>query len=140
MRVWGRGKWGWFTAHCGAYRHFPSVAIPRKRLRKGEWRTLLNHAEQCRLWELPESLPATEFLVLDGSCVELQLQDAERCHRIERHGDLEPGLARLVTYLVAASTIFDDDLALFAQRYAQSVEVRPAKLPRTASSGECPAT
>ena len=126
IRVWGKGKWGWFTATC---RNAPPVAdliIPRQRLRKGEWRSLLCHAGQCRLWELPETLPPPAgFVIMDGSYVLLEVQDAGRYHQIERRVVMEPGLARAINFILRASTAFEQRLAGVASLYFQEVEPLP---------------
>jgi hypothetical protein len=138
MRAWGTGKWGWFTATCRNVPPVLDLLIPRQRLRKGEWRALLDHAGQARLWELPESLPApAEFVIMDGSEVLLEVQDAERYHRVGRHEVMEPGLARTINFLLGASTAFEERLAGVAALYVQQVEPLP-RLRAEAEPGAAP--
>lgn len=126
MRAWGAGKWGWFTATCRDSPPLADLLIPLQRFRKGEWRSLLNHAEQSRLWELPESLPPpAEFVIEDGSSVLLEVQDSARYHRLARHEVLEQGLARTVNFLLRTSTAFEGLLAGVAALYFQQVESLP---------------
>jgi hypothetical protein len=126
MRAWGAGKWGWFTATCRNSPPLADLIIPQQRFRKSQWRSLLNHAEHARLWELPESLPPPAGLVIeDGSSVLLEVQDSARYHRVARHEVLEPGLARTVNFLLQASTGFDVVLAGVAAHYFQQVEPLP---------------
>jgi hypothetical protein len=123
MRVWGAGKWGWFTANCWNVPPVPDLLIPEQRLRKGAWRTLLNHVEQCRLWNLPESLaPSEEINIEDGSQVLLEVQEVERYHWVARHELMEPGLARTINFLLSESTAFEERLACVAVLYFQTVE------------------
>ncbi|MCU0879090.1 MAG: hypothetical protein MUF06_15000 [Pirellulaceae bacterium] len=100
MRVWGAGKWGWFTANCWNVPPVTDLHIPEQRLRKGEWRTLLNHVEQ----------------------VLLEVQEVERYHWVARHELMEPGLARTINFLLSESTAFEERLACVAVLYFQTVE------------------
>lgn len=124
MCAWGgAGKWGWFDAtfqSCSRAR--PGWRIKRQRLRKGEWRTLLNHAQQCRLWELPEVLEPPDPLMKDGLFLGLTIQDARRHHGVSRDNDiLEPGLARTVNYLLRAAAAFAGPLAPILERFVRPV-------------------
>lgn len=126
MRTWGKGRKGWFTATCRNSPPLADLLIPHQRLRKGEWKSILNHAAQAHLWDLPESLPpAAEFIIEDGSSVILEVQDPLRYHRVARHGVLEPGLARTVNLILRASTAFEEVLAGAVPLYFQQVEPLP---------------
>ncbi len=126
MRAWGAGKWGWFSTTCRNAPPLADVLIPRQRLRKGQWRSLLNHAEQARVWELPEALPPpADFDIEDGSAVLLEVQGPARYHHVARHEVLEPGLARTVNFLLQVSTVFEGPLAGVAALYVQKVGALP---------------
>lgn len=126
LRAWGAGKWGWFTATCRNPSPLPDLLVPRQRFRKGEWKSILDHAEQARLWDLPTTLPpAADFIIDDGTAVLLEMQDSVRYHQLARHAVLEPGLARTVNYLLRASTAFERELAGEAAHYWQQVEPLP---------------
>lgn len=126
MEVWGAAKSGWFTATCKNEPRLHDVLISQQRLRRGEWRSIVNYVEQGLLWQLPAMLPPpADFVVLDGSSVTLEIQNAHQYCRLERSNVMEPAMARTVNYLLAVSTVFDTDLAPWAAYYGQQVEPLP---------------
>ena len=123
VEVWGAGKQGWFSARCRGVAPLPDLVVPRLRLRGGQWRSLVNHVQQGKFWELSELQPETNFLVFDGSEVALEGQCGESYHRVRRHEALEPGLARTVNFMLQMSTLLER-LPAAGGCYLQ--DVRPA--------------
>lgn len=127
VEIWGAGKQGWFSARCRDAAPRPDLVIPRLRLHSGQWRSLVNHVQQGKFWELSELQQETNFLVFDGSEVALEGQRGESYHRVRRHEALEPGLARTVNFMLYASTLLDHLPDGSAGRYRQDVQRPPAQ-------------
>lgn len=107
VEIWGAGKQGWFSARCRGTAPLPDLTVPRLGLRRGQWRSLVNHVQQGKFWKLSELQMETNFLVFDGSDVALEGQLGENYHRVRRHEALEPGLARTVNFMLQVSTLLD---------------------------------
>jgi len=125
IEVWGAGKQGWFSARCRGVSPRPDLMVPRQRLRRGQWRSLINHVHQSRFWELPELQPETDFLIFDGSDLALEGQSGESYHRVLRHEELEPGLARAINFMLHASTLLEHLPDQVARLYLQNVTQPP---------------
>jgi len=107
VEIWGAGKQGWFSARCRGVAPLPDLVIPRRRLRRGQWRALVNHVHQGKFWEMPELQVKMDFVFLDGSDTVMEGQVGESYHRVRRHEALEPGLARTVNFMLQMSTLLE---------------------------------
>jgi len=107
VEIWGAGKRGWFSARCHGTAPRQDLLVPRQRLRRGQWRSLVNHVYQSKFWGLPELQVQTGFVFLAGSDMVLEGQNGESYHRVRRHEALEPGLARTVNFMLQVSTLLE---------------------------------
>lgn len=107
VEIWGAGKQGWFSARCRGVAPLLDLVIPSLQLRRGQWRSLVNHVHQSNFWDLPELQAETGFVFLDGSDMVLEGQYGESYHRVRRHEALEPGLARTVNFMLQVSTLLE---------------------------------
>jgi hypothetical protein len=120
INVYGAGRKGWFVASVrGRQNH----DLGPQRLRKGQWRTLLNFVKQCRFWDLPEELPPrTDVDVEDGEWLTVSGRQGEHFHRIHRFIWRERGLDQLRAYFEQISTLFQAPLPEEAQLTEASVQ------------------
>ncbi len=125
IEMWGANKRGWFSARCRGLPPRPDLLIPHQQLRRGQWRSLINHVHQSRFWGLPEFQPETGFVVFDGSDTTLEGQQGESYHRVLRHEQLEPGLARTVNFMLHTSTLLERLPDRVAACYLQDVSQPP---------------
>ena len=126
MEVWGMGKQGWFSARCRGVSPRLDLMVPPQRLRRGRWRSLINHVHQSRFWELPELQPKADFLIFDGSDLALEGQSGETYHRVLRHEEMELGLARTINFMLHASTLLKSLPGHVARIYLQDVHQPPS--------------
>ena len=122
VKLWGVGKQGWVNAHRREKYASTDLVVVGQRLLPGQWRSLINHVHRSNFWGLAEHLPESEWMVCDGTTTALEVRQGEREHRVSRHENLEPGLARTVNFMLRASTLMEQMPDGLAACYLQTVK------------------